>query len=97
MQSADLLLVNFLTTGKKISKIDANYSEQRREQSGANHAKEQMSCDKCKFNLPAENLCHIVEGSVIMSKEYQNFFLRGDTECCLEIFSGTMSPRGMKN
>ena len=39
MQSVDLLLVNFLTTGKKISKIDANYSEQRREQSGANQCK----------------------------------------------------------
>ena len=74
MQSADLLLVNFLTTGKKISKIDANYSEQRREQSGANHAKEQMSCDKCKFNLPAENLCHIVEGSVNNEQGISKFF-----------------------
>ena len=63
IQDADLLLVNSLSTGEKISKIDANYVEQRQEQSGSSREKEQISCDKCKFNLPAEKLCHIVEGS----------------------------------
>ena len=60
----DLLLINFLSTGKKISKVDATYTEQRQEQSKTNRAGEPKSCDKCKFNLPAEKLCHIVEGQV---------------------------------
>ena len=74
MQSADLLLVNFLSTGKKISKIDANYTEHQREQSSANRTKEQMSCDKCKFNLPSEKLCHIVEGQVNNEEGISKYF-----------------------
>jgi hypothetical protein len=74
MQSADLLLINFLSTGVKISKIDANYTEQRPEQSGTNRAKKKMSCDKCKFNLPAEKLCHIVEGPVNNEEGISKFF-----------------------
>jgi hypothetical protein len=74
VQDADLILVNFLSTGEKISKIDANYIEQRREQSISNQAKEQMSCDKCKFNLPAEKFCHIVEGSVNNEVGISKFF-----------------------
>ena len=38
--------------------------ERRREQRNIDHTKQQESCDKCKFNLPAEKLCHIVEGRV---------------------------------
>ena len=74
IQDADLLLVNSLSTGEKISKIDANYVEQRQEQSGSSRAKEQMSCDKCKFNLPAEKLCHIVEGRVNNEEGISKFF-----------------------
>ncbi|WP_458718669.1 hypothetical protein [Candidatus Nitrosocosmicus sp. R] len=74
IHDTDLLLVNFLSTGQKISKIDANYIEQRREQSGSNRANEQMSCDKCKFNLPAEKLCHIVEGSMNNEERISKFF-----------------------
>ncbi len=54
MQAADLLLVNFLSTGKKISKIDANYIEKRQEQCSANRTKEQMSRDLTKGNLNYE-------------------------------------------
>ena len=74
IKNADLLLINFLSTGKKISKVDANYTEQQREQSGANWTKEQISCDKYKFNLPAENLCHIVEGHVNNEKGISKFY-----------------------
>ena len=44
MQSADLLLINFLLTGKKISKVEAGYLE-RREQLNIGHTKQQESCD----------------------------------------------------
>src|ERR1044071_3803860 len=74
IQDADLLLVNFLSTGEKISKIDAHYTEQRQKQNGFRRAKEQMSCDKCKFNLPAEKMCHIVEGSVNNEEGISKFF-----------------------
>ena len=33
MQFPDLLLLNFLSTGKKISKIEADYKEQQQEHS----------------------------------------------------------------
>ena len=74
IHDTDLLLVNFLSTGQKISKIDANYIEQRWEQSDSNRAKEQMSCDKCKFNLPAKKLCHIVDGSMDNEERISKFF-----------------------
>jgi len=45
MQSADLILVNFLMTGEKISKVEAGYLERRREQLNIGHAKQQGSCD----------------------------------------------------
>ncbi|MDQ6723077.1 MAG: hypothetical protein M3Z01_02260 [Thermoproteota archaeon] len=61
MEAADQLLYNYLRTGKKISKDEANYSEH---QNGDNQGDSKQSCDKCKFNLPAEQKCHIVEGKV---------------------------------
>ena len=74
MQFPDLLLLNFLSTGKKISKIEADYKEQQQEHSSIRREKEQLSCDKCKFNLPAEKLCHIVEGSVNNEEGISKFF-----------------------
>ena len=74
MQFPDLLLLNFLSTGKKISKIEADYKERQQEHSSIRREKEQLSCDKCKFNLPAEKLCHIVEGSVNNEEGISKFF-----------------------
>jgi hypothetical protein len=74
IKNADLFLINFLSTGKKISKIDANYTERLADQNRAKRTKEQMSCDKCKFNLPAEKLCHIVEGYVNNENGISRFF-----------------------
>ena len=31
-------------------------------------------CDKCKFNLPAEQLCYIEKVTSKMKKEFQNIF-----------------------
>ncbi|TVP41914.1 hypothetical protein [Candidatus Nitrosocosmicus arcticus] len=74
MQSADQMLVNFLLTGKKISKVEAGYKERRREQGGIDQTQQQTSCDKCKFNLPAEKLCHIVEGEVNNEEGISKYF-----------------------
>ncbi len=61
MEAADQLLYYYLRTGKKISKYEANYREQ---QNGDSQRVIKQSCDKCKFNLPAEQICHLVEGNV---------------------------------
>lgn len=74
IQAEDLLLINFLSTGKRISKIEANYTEHQREQSETNQDKGHMSCDKCKFNLPAEKLCHIVDGPVNNEEGISKYF-----------------------
>jgi hypothetical protein len=74
MQYADLILVNFLLTGKKKLKVEAGYIERRLEQRNIGYTKQQESCDKCKFNLPAEKLCHIVEGRVNNEEGVSKFF-----------------------
>jgi hypothetical protein len=49
-----------LASNKKISKLDAGYSE-----SGKNSIeKTEYRCSKCKFNLGDERSCHIVEGKI---------------------------------
>ena len=74
MQSPDLLLVNFLSTGKKVSKIDADYREQRHQRDDSNQLKQHVSCNKCKFNLPAEKLCHIVAGRINNEEGISKYF-----------------------
>ena len=74
MQSADLILVNFLLTGKKKSKVESGYIERQREQWNTSNPKKQESCDECKFNLPAEKLCHIVEGRVNNEEGISKYF-----------------------
>lgn len=58
IQETDQLLFNYWKTGQKVSKNKASYREQQ--QSYGNERNRKPSCDKCKFNLPAEQLCHIV-------------------------------------
>ncbi len=66
MKSADQLLYNYLKTGKKVSKSEAGYREQQQQNEylDQKNSEQQPSCGKCKFNLPAEQICHIVEGNV---------------------------------
>ncbi|HYO06999.1 MAG TPA: hypothetical protein VER14_08445 [Phototrophicaceae bacterium] len=78
MKSADQLLYNYLKTGKKISKTEAGYREQQQHEYLSQKDREQQqqppSCDKCKFNLPAEQVCHIVEGNVNNDKGISDHF-----------------------
>jgi hypothetical protein len=62
----DAALYSVLNSKKKMTKQDAGYREQDERKSNnsnynnnSNHA-----CIKCKFNLPAEKKCHIVEGEI---------------------------------
>ncbi len=74
MKDADKLLYNYLSTGKKVSKAEASYREQQQNKHHSQFYSKQSSCDKCKFNLPAEQLCHIVEGHVNNEKGISKYF-----------------------
>ena len=63
----DAALFHHLATGKKISKEEADYK--RREIS-----QDSQSCVKCKFNLPDERKCHIVEGEIDNEYGISRFF-----------------------
>lgn len=54
----DAALFSHLATGKIISKEAANYRKQER------LSQDSQSCVKCKFNLPDEKKCHIVQGEI---------------------------------
>jgi len=70
----DAALFRCLETGKKISKEEANY----RRQEGILEDSQQ-SCVKCKFNLPDEKECHIVEGEIDNEYGLSKFFsAKGD-------------------
>jgi hypothetical protein len=62
MEGGDHRLCDYLRTGVKVSKDEANYREQQSYKDKQGNG--EQSCDKCKFNLPAEQICHIVEGEV---------------------------------
>jgi hypothetical protein len=65
----DAALFHHLETGKKITKEKANY----RRQEGIS-PDGQQSCVKCKFNLPDEKKCHIVEGEIDNDYGISKFF-----------------------
>src|ERR671921_1214243 len=64
----DAALFRPLVTGKKISKEESNY----RKQEGL--SQDSQSCIKCKFNLPDEKKCHIVEGEIDNEHGISKFF-----------------------
>jgi hypothetical protein len=65
----DAALFRHLETGKKTTKDEANYTKQERlSQDG------QQSCIKCKFNLPDEKKCHIVDGEIDNEYGVSKFF-----------------------
>src|SRR5215211_5159489 len=55
-------LCDYLRTGGKVSKDEASYREQQCYKDKQGNG--EQSCDKCTFSLPAEQICHIVEGEV---------------------------------
>jgi hypothetical protein len=63
-----------LATGKKITKEEANYKKQE-----TLSQDDQQSCIKCKFNLPDEKKCHIVDGEIDNEYGISKFFsAKGD-------------------
>jgi hypothetical protein len=66
----DAALFRHLKTGNKISKEEANY----RKQEGIISQDDHQSCVKCKFNLPDEKMCHIVEGEIDNEYGVSKFF-----------------------
>jgi hypothetical protein len=64
----DAALLRRLVTGKKKTKVEASYRVQYK------IPPEGQSCVKCKFNLPAEKKCHIVEGEVDTERGISTFF-----------------------
>jgi glucan-binding YG repeat protein len=72
----DAALFRYLETGKKISKEEANYRKQEEEGkiSQDSQKQQQQSCVKCKFNLPDEKKCHIVDGEIDNEYGISKFF-----------------------
>jgi hypothetical protein len=68
MEPQDAALFRHLNSGKKISKIEANYREQ------TDNDENGQACMKCKFNLPDEKICHIVEGDIDNEHGISKFF-----------------------
>ena len=68
----DAALFRHLATGKRISKEEANYRKQ--EERGLSQDGQQQSCVKCKFNLPDEKKCHIVDGEIDNEYGISKFF-----------------------
>ncbi|SRR5579875_3575213 len=58
MTFPDTALLHVFDTGRKVSKRNAHYREQRE------NGKKTDSCGKCKFNLGDENKCQIVAGKI---------------------------------
>src|SRR5919199_1461962 len=71
-KEADNILYNYLNFGKKLSKEEAGYLEIQNTED--NMTQNRQSCDKCKFNLPAEQICHIVEGYVHNERGISKYF-----------------------
>ena len=68
MEPQDAALFRHLNSGKKISKSEANYREQ------TDNNENGQACMKCKFNLPDEKICHIVEGDINNEHGISKFF-----------------------
>lgn len=58
----DAALYNALDSKKKMTKQEAGYREQDMRKTDDNNYNQ--ACVKCKFNLPDEKNCHIVEGEI---------------------------------
>lgn len=54
VQGGDHGLYGYLRTGVKVSKDEVNYREQFNDEDIQQGSSSEQSCDKCKFNLPAD-------------------------------------------
>jgi hypothetical protein len=73
----DAALYNVLNSKKKMTKQEAGYREQdgrKANNSSDNNNYNKHACIKCKFNLPDEKNCHIVEGEINNQYGISNFF-----------------------
>ena len=68
----DAALYNVLNSKKKMTKQEAGYREQDARKTNNNNYN--RACIKCKFNLPDEKNCHIVEGEVNNENGISNYF-----------------------
>lgn len=89
MKASDQLLYDYLRTGKKVSMVEASYREQQKTDND-NQKDRGNSCDKCKFNLPAEQLCHIVEGNVNNENGISRYFSQEGMACYRETSYGIL-------
>jgi glucan-binding YG repeat protein len=67
----DAALYNVLDSKKKMTKQEAGYREQDVRKTNNNYNR---ACIKCKFNLPDEKNCHIVEGEINNENGISNYF-----------------------
>jgi hypothetical protein len=70
MLMQDAALFSVLSSGKKISKEEAEYREYQRKESEPS----KPVCGKCKFNLGDEKKCHVVEGEINNKYGISKFF-----------------------
>ena len=73
----DTALYNVLDSKRKMTKSDAGYKEQqpKNEKETNNYNKNNnRACINCKFNLPDEKNCHIVDGEINNEYGLSNFF-----------------------
>jgi glucan-binding YG repeat protein len=68
----DAALYNALDSKKKMTKQEAGYREQDIRKTGDNNYNQ--ACIKCKFNLPDEKNCHIVEGEINNENGISNYY-----------------------
>jgi hypothetical protein len=75
MAVKDAALYKVLNSKKKITKQEAGYREQEQDEvKTSNNNNSNKACIKCKFNLPDEKNCHIVEGEINNDYGVSNFF-----------------------
>lgn len=74
IEPQDAALFRYLRTRKKSSKQEANYREQQQQQDDITSNNGGQACGKCKFNLPDEKKCHVVDGEVNNEHGVSNYF-----------------------
>lgn len=70
----DAALYNVLSSKKKMTKDESGYKEQEKNEEQETSNYNNQACIKCKFNLPDEKKCHIVEGEINNEYGISNFF-----------------------
>jgi len=70
----DAALYSVLSSKKKMTKAKAGYKELEKIEATQTKNYNNQACIKCKFNLPDEKKCHIVEGEINNEYGISNFF-----------------------